>query len=149
MIKVGETAPDFSLRDQTGALVSLSVILQNGPVILYFYPVDFSPVCTTQACAYRDEYPSVAEVGVQIVGVSPQDVDTHRRFAESYSVPFPLLADPTKVAIKAFGVDGPMGFGVRRATFFIDAQGSVKNRVVSDFFVGSHLDLIKSTLTHD
>lgn len=149
MIKVGESAPDFDLRDQSGALISLSDLLKNGPVILYFYPVDFSPVCTSQACAYRDEYPNVVESGVQIVGVSPQDVDTHRRFAESYSVPFPLLADPAKVAIRAYGVDGPMGFGVRRVTFLIDTAGIVENRVVSDFFVGSHLDLIKSTLDHD
>jgi peroxiredoxin Q/BCP len=146
MLRTGDTAPDFELRDQSGSLVSLQALAADADVIVYFYPADFSPVCTAEACAFRDSYAGVADVGVQIVGISPQGEASHRRFASGFSIPFPLLSDPGKKVIRAYGVDGPLGFGVRRVTFLIDKAKIVQNRVVSDLFVGTHTDLLKSTL---
>jgi len=146
MLKIGDIAPDFELQDQSGNIVTLDQAAADGSLILYFYPADFSPVCTAEACAFRDSFAGVSSVGAQVVGVSPQSVSSHRRFSKSFSIPFPLLSDPRKKAIKAYGVDGPLGFGVRRVTFLIDRSKTIRNRVVSDFFVGSHTDLLKQTL---
>jgi peroxiredoxin Q/BCP len=146
MLRIGDTAPDFELKDQFGNLVALEQIAADGDLILYFYPADFSPVCTAEACAFRDSYTGVSSVDAQVVGVSPQSVASHQRFANSFSIPFPLLSDPNKKVIRAYGVDGPLGFGVRRVTFLIDRSRVVRNRVVSDLFVGSHTDLLNKTL---
>lgn len=146
MLNINDSAPDFELPDQRGNLLTLDGLLTRGPLLLYFYPADFSPVCTAEACAFRDSFAGVESVKTQIVGVSPQNEATHARFADQYAIPFPLLADSRKQLIRAFGVDGPLGFGVRRATYLIDQQKVIRNRVVSDFFVGSHLALIKETL---
>lgn len=146
MIGVGDRAPDFTLPDHTGASVSLADLTAAGDFILYFYPADFTPVCTAEACAFRDDYDGVAEVGLSIVGISPQSVDSHRRFVERYELPFPLLADAGGKVIRAYGVAGPLGFGVRRVTFLIGADGIVKNRVVADFLVRSHRNLIRQTV---
>ncbi len=146
MLRIGDTAPSFQLKDQSGSIVSLDQIAANGDLILYFYPADFSPVCTAEACAFRDSYEGVSSIGAQIVGVSPQSVASHQRFSSSFSIPFPLLSDPRKKVINAYGVDGPFGFGVRRVTFLIDSSKIVQNHVVSELFVGSHTDLLKKTL---
>jgi peroxiredoxin Q/BCP len=146
MLGPGDTAPDFVETDQHGNEVSLDALLEAGELILYFYPADFSPVCTAEACAFRDGFAGVQDVGVQVVGVSPQSGATHRRFSDAFSLPFPLLSDPRKRLIKAFGVDGPFGFGVRRVTFLIDRSKVIRQRIVSDLFVGSHVDLLKQTL---
>ncbi len=146
MLKIGDIAPDFELQDQSGNVVSLDQLTADGELILYFYPADFSPVCTAETCAFRDSYEGISNIGTQIIGVSPQSVASHLRFSNSYSVPFPLLSDPRKKAIKAYGVDGPLGFGVRRVTYLIDRSKVIRNRVVSDLFVGSHTDLLKQTL---
>jgi peroxiredoxin Q/BCP len=146
VLKIGDIAPDFELQDQSGNILTLDQAVADGNLILYFYPADFSPVCTAEACAFRDSFAGVSDVGAQVVGVSPQSVSSHRRFSKSFSIPVPLLSDPRKKAIKAYGVDGPLGFGVRRVTFLIDRSKVIRNRVVSDFFVGSHTDLLKQTL---
>lgn len=146
MIKIGDTAPDFELPNQSGEAVSLAGLLANGELVLYFYPADFTPICTAEACAFRDAYDDLAEIDVQVVGVSPQSADSHQRFASRHSLPFPILCDERKSVIKAYGVDGPLGFGVRRATYLIDKDQTVANRVVSDLFVGSHMDLVKAVI---
>ncbi len=147
MLKTGDTAPDFELVDQHGETRTLSKLLQeSGDLIVYFYPIDFSPVCTAETCAFRDNYEGLDALGIQIIGISPQGHATHKQFADQFNVPFPLLADPKKTAIRAFGVDGPLGFGVRRVTFHIDASRIIKHRVVSDLFVGSHLELLKKAV---
>ncbi|MFT7651309.1 MAG: peroxiredoxin Q/BCP [Limisphaerales bacterium] len=143
MLNVGDTVPDFQLPDQSGELVTLDELVAAGEFILYFYPADFSPVCTAEACSFRDSYAGLEELGIQIVGVSPQSHESHRRFANSFSIPFPLLADPGKKLVRAAGVDGPMGFGVRRATYLVGTDKVVRNRVVADVFIQSHMDLIR------
>ena len=146
MLKIGDPAPDFCLPDQNGNLVTLEDLVSEGQAVVYFYPADFTPVCTREACAFRDRYDDLGGLSVALVGISPQNVSSHKRFADAYRLPFPLLADENKVVIRAFGVDGPLGFGVRRATFLIDHTRQIINKVVSDLFIGSHLELVKRVL---
>ena len=146
MLKIGDHAPDFSLPDQSGANVTLEDCLAKGSLILYFYPADFTPVCSAEARAFGDKFPELESIGTQVVGISPQDSGSHARFASALGIPFPLLADTQKSAIRAYGVDGPFGMGVRRVTFLIEPDRTIKNRVVSDFFLGSHTDLLRKTL---
>ncbi|MGR8919318.1 MAG: peroxiredoxin [Gammaproteobacteria bacterium] len=146
MIDVGDVAPDFELPDQLGNRISLGSLLSRGEVVVYFYPADFTPVCTAEACAFRDVFDDLRGIDVQVVGISPQDESSHQRFAERHALPFPLLVDAGKGVIRAYGVNGPLGFGVRRATFLVGRDGRVRNRVVSDFFVGSHMSLVRELL---
>jgi len=146
MLKVGDTAPDFALEDFDGPQTTLSELLDGESLVVYFYPADFSPVCTREACALRDRHDALREVGVRVLGVSPQGSDSHRRFRESYKLPFALLSDPSRKVIEAFGVNGPLGFGVRRATFLIGPDRTIRTRAVADVFLGSHLELIQAAI---
>ena len=146
MLHKGDTAPGFELPDQNGNLVKLGELLDAGPLVLYFYPADFTPVCTREACAFRDRHEDLRNLDVAIVGISPQNQASHQRFAETYGLPFPLLCDPDKKVIRAYGVDGPLGLGVRRVTYLIEPDGKISNRAVSDIFLGSHLALIEEVL---
>ena len=147
MLKAGERAPDFELEDQDGGTVTLDSLLANGELILYFYPADFTPVCTREACAFRDQHEDLANVGVQIVGVSPQSSGSHERFTSSYELPFPLLSDKRKTAVRAYGCDGPFGIGVRRVTYLIDTSKTIVDVAHAEFTVGSHMDLVKQVLS--
>ncbi len=146
MLKVGDIAPDFELEDQSGSLVSLDQLLAKGVLVLYFYPADFTRLCTVEACAFRDAYDDLWSVNVQIVGISPQGADSHSQFVAQYNLPFPLLCDERKEVIRAYGVDGPLGFGVRRVTFLIDGTKHINNRVVADLSVKKHMELIQTVI---
>lgn len=146
MLRIGDPAPDFALPDQHGHRVKLSDRLDAGPVILYFYPADFTPVCTAEACAFRDASGDLDALQIDVLGISPQSVESHKRFADKYELPFSLLFDDAKQTIRDYGVDGPLGLGVRRATFLINQDRTVGNRVVADFFVGSHVDFIRKVV---
>ena len=140
MLKQGDAAPDFELPDQDGNLVSLAPLLAKGPLLLYFYPADFTPGCTKEACSFRDMHSELTNEGLQIFGVSPQNSASHERFRSRYQLPFTLLADPDKRVIRAYGCDGPLGIGVRRRTFHIDAHGIIRNIVTADFFIQRHVN---------
>ena len=140
MRKPGENAPDFELDDADGSPVRLSTLLDAGPVVLAFYPADFTPVCTAQACMMRDQHARLTEAGIRVVAVSPQGVDSKARFRDKHTLEHVLLADPDRIAIKAFGVGLPMGL-VRRATFLIGSDAVIRDRVVADLRVGPHARL--------
>jgi peroxiredoxin Q/BCP len=131
MIDVGQPAPDFTLSDQHGALITLSK-LKGTPVVLYFYPKDDTPGCTTEACAFRDARSNYEQAGARVLGVSPDDVASHRKFAEKFSLPFSLLADPDRTVCEAYGVwqeknmYGKKSMGVVRSTFLIDGEGVIR-----------------------
>jgi len=99
MLANGSVAPEFELADQTGRKRTLSGLLAEGPLILYFYPADFTPGCTKEACSFRDLHQDLLKAGLRVVGVSPQDTDSHRRFAEKHGLNFTLLSDPDKKVI--------------------------------------------------
>jgi peroxiredoxin Q/BCP len=146
MLDVGDEAPDFSLPDQDGRTVTLESLLAAGDLVLYFYPADFTPVCTREACAFRDRHEPLRQIGVNLVGVSPQSAGSHRRFRQAHDLPFALLCDEDKQVIRAFGVDGPLGFGVRRATFHVGSDRWIKGRALADVFLSSHVELIERVL---
>lgn len=138
MLKAGDQAPDFGLPDQEGKERRLSRLLGGQPLILYFYPADFTPGCTREACDLRDLHARILAAGLRVVGISPQPPDSHRRFREKYALPFLLLSDEDKTVIQAYGVDGPLGIGVRRATFLIDAKRRIVDAVLADLRIGQH-----------
>jgi peroxiredoxin Q/BCP len=146
VLKKGDRAPDFAIPDQDGKEVSLATLLNDGPLLLYFYPADFTPGCTKEACDIRDMHDDISDVGIRVVGVSPQGADSHTRFRQKHRLPFTLLADEDKTLIKAFGVDGPLGIGVRRATFLISADGTIEDVVIADLMVGKHGDFIRQAV---
>jgi thioredoxin-dependent peroxiredoxin len=126
----GEPAPDFSLTSDSGETVTLSS-LRGRPIVLYFYPEDDTPGCTTQACELRDQYSLFRERGAVVLGVSPDDEASHARFREKYSLPFTLLADPGHRVADDYGVwvernrYGRKSMGIERSTFVIDEHGNV------------------------
>jgi peroxiredoxin Q/BCP len=123
---VGQPAPEFELPDQEGQLHSLEDYRESW-VVLYFYPKDETPGCTTEACEFRDNIFAFREVNAQILGVSLDDVDSHKDFAEKYNLPFPLLADSEGTAADAYGVKTKFaGMTVaKRQTFIIDPAGNL------------------------
>lgn len=146
MLKAGELAPDFELPDQDGKRQRLSALVGGQPLILYFYPADFTPGCTKEACDLRDLHTRILSVGMQVVGISPQAPESHRRFRDEYGLPFLLLSDEKKVAIKAYGVDGPLGIGVRRATFLIGRDRRVEDAVLADLRIGRHQEFVQKAI---
>lgn len=128
---VGRKAPDFTLPAGDGTTFTLSE--QKGKkVVVYFYPKDQTPTCTQQACHFRDDYGAFAELGVVVVGISPDDPKSHARFAEKQSLPFPLLSDETLKVCKKYDVwklkkmYGREYMGVERSTFLIDEAGKLR-----------------------
>lgn len=123
---VGQPAPEFELADQDGQLHSLEDYRDRW-VVLYFYPKDETPGCTTEACEFRDNIFAFRELNAQILGVSLDDVESHKSFAENYSLPFPLLADPEGTAADAYGVKTKFaGMTLaKRQTFIINPAGNI------------------------
>ena len=149
MLAKGSVAPEFELVDQAGRKRSLSGLLTDGPLILYFYPADFTPGCTREACSFRDLHQDLLRARLRVVGVSPQDADSHRRFAEKHSLNFTLLSDPDKKVIKAYGLDGPLGLGVRRGTYLIDKAGRIQDSVLADLRIGAHEAFVRNAIAAD
>lgn len=146
MLEVGSRAPEFVLPNDEGVEISLTDLLADGPLILYFYPADFTPGCTKEACSIRDIHNDIQSVGLQVAGISPQDEDSHRRFREEHDLPFTLLSDPEKVAIKMYDVDGPFSVGVRRATFLITQDRKIQDAVMADVRIGRHQEFIEKAV---
>lgn len=127
---VGGRAPELALADDSGAVVRLSD-LRGSPVVLFFYPEDDTPVCTQQACGYRDEWRAFSAAGAIVLGISPDDIDSHRRFRAKVALPFPLLSDPGNVVSKRYGAFGEkLMYGRRvlgtiRSSILIDAEGRI------------------------
>jgi peroxiredoxin Q/BCP len=146
MLEIGSRAPEFVLPNDEGGESSLSDLLENGPLILYFYPADFTPGCTKEACSIRDIHNDIQSVGLQVAGISPQEEESHQRFREQHDLPFILLSDPDKVAIKMYDVDGPFGVGVRRATFLINQDRKIQDAVMADVRIGRHQEFIEKAI---
>jgi peroxiredoxin Q/BCP len=129
-LKVGSTAPAFSLESSHGKRVSLKD-LKGSWIVLYFYPKDDTPGCTKEACDFRDASPQVAKSSAVVLGVSPDSVASHQKFAGKFSLPFPLLADPDHTVAEKYGVwveksmYGRKYMGIERSTFVIDPAGKI------------------------
>lgn len=131
MLEVGTKAPDFTLPDKEGKMVSLSDFVGKR-VVLYFYPKDNTPGCTRQACAFAGAYEEFKTLDAVVIGVSKDSVASHQKFAEKYDLPFVLLSDPELTAIQAYGVwqekklYGKVSMGVVRSTYVIDKNGVIE-----------------------
>ena len=150
MIEEGKPAPDFELRSDSGETVKLSE-LRGKPVVLYFYPKDDTPGCTTQACGIRDSYAEFERAGAIVLGVSPDDEQSHVKFRQKYELPFPLLADTDHAVAEEYGVWGEKKYmgktylGVSRSTFVIDAEGNV-TKIMRDVKPATHADDVLAAL---
>ena len=150
MIAEGDVAPDFDLESDAGERVTLSG-LRGRQVVLYFYPKDDTPGCTTQACGIRDAYGEFERAGAVVLGVSPDDARSHVRFKDKYELPFTLLADPDHAVAEAYGVWGEKKnygktyTGIIRSTFVIDADGNVA-KVMRNVKPERHADQLLAAL---
>jgi peroxiredoxin Q/BCP len=130
VIEEGKQAPDFELETDAGETVKLSDF-RGRPVVLYFYPKDDTPGCTTEACEFRDAYNVFRDRGAEVLGVSPDDVTSHVKFKTKYELPFTLLADPDHEVAEKYGVWGERSYagktymGINRSTFVIDSEGNI------------------------
>lgn len=130
LLKVGAKAPAFSLTNTEGKTVKLSDF-KGKKVVLYFYPKDMTPGCTTEACGFRDDYAQLKKLGVEVIGVSGDDQKSHQKFTEKYSLPFTLLSDTTHEMMEKYGVwaektlYGRKYMGVLRVTYVIDEEGRI------------------------
>ena len=150
MIEEGTPAPDFELTSDDGDTVKLSA-LRGRQVVLYFYPKDDTPGCTTQACGIRDAYGEFERAGAVVLGVSPDDESSHVKFREKYELPFTLLADTDHAVAERYGAWGEKKFagksymGVKRSTFVIGEDGTVK-AVMHDVKPATHADDVLAAL---
>jgi thioredoxin-dependent peroxiredoxin len=150
VIEEGKAAPDFELTSDAGETVRLSE-LRGRPVVLYFYPKDDTPGCTTQACGIRDSFAEFEQAGAVVLGVSPDSEGSHVKFRKKYGLPFPLLADTNHTVAEQYGVWGEKSYlgktylGVSRSTFVIDADGTVK-KVFHNVKPATHADDVLAAL---
>jgi thioredoxin-dependent peroxiredoxin len=140
-MKPGDLAPDFVLPDQDGTDRKLSELLENGPVVLFFYPAAMTAGCTAQSCHFRDLAAEFAEVNAQRVGISTDDVAKQKQFAELNGFDYPLLSDVDGEVAEQFGVKRRFGpIPVKRHTFVIDTDREVIEVIKSEFSMNSHAD---------
>ena len=131
-LKVGNKAPSFKLKNQDGKTISLSGF-KGKPVVLYFYPKDDTSGCTKEACNFRDEFPKFGKMKAEIIGVSADSVESHKKFAQKYKLPFNLLSDEKKEVLEKYGVwqeksmYGKKYMGIVRSTFIINGAGKISN----------------------
>lgn len=138
-MEIGDKAPEFALLDQDNHVVRLSEIVAGGGAAVFFYPKDGTPVCTREACAFRDRYQDFRKYNVKVVGVSSDGVESHRAFAGRHSLPFPLLWDRDGALRKAWGVPKALGLMPGRTTYVLDAGGVVRRVFTSQLAAERHV----------
>jgi len=153
VVEEGKPAPTFTLPSDSGETISLES-LRGKPVVLYFYPKDDTPGCTTQACGIRDAFGKFEKAGAVVLGVSPDSAESHVKFRDKYELPFTLLADEDHATAEAYGVwveksmAGKTFMGVERSTFVIDADGNVA-KVMRRVKPDTHADDVLAALPND
>jgi thioredoxin-dependent peroxiredoxin len=125
-VKVGDKAPDFSLASQDGTPVSLQDFAGKKNVVLFFYPKDNTPVCTKEACSFRDSFKDITDAGAEVIGVSSDSEKSHQGFASEHKLPYKLLSDENGKIRKLYGIPTSMGILPGRVTYVIDKKGVVR-----------------------
>jgi peroxiredoxin Q/BCP len=138
-LQVGDPAPDFDLQSQTGERVKLSN-LQGRWAVVYFYPQDDTPGCTTEACSFRDSFEDFTDAGATVIGISKDSVESHKKFAEKHRLPFTLLSDEGAKVAKAWGVGKSLGILPGRVTYVISPEGVVRKKFSSQLRASKHKD---------
>ena len=146
MLKVGDNAPDFTLPDEDGRTVTLSTLLAAGPVVLVFYPRDFSPACTRQLSMIRERHKKLRAAGIVVLGISTDDVDSHRRFRQALDLPFRLLADVDQRVCHAYDVLGLFGANTRRVTYVVGRDGRIAGVAKATLRMQTHESLVRRVL---
>jgi len=146
-LEVGDRVPSFTLPDQDGQPFRLEDALAKGPLVLFFYPKDDSPVCTREACSFRDASAEFLAAGAVVAGVSTDDSASHRRFADKHELPFPLLADVDGGLRRKLGMPRKMvGMLESRVTYVIDRQGILRHRFEAMLSASRHVDEALATV---
>lgn len=149
-LKVGAKVPDFSLKDQHGEWFHLQDYLGKKPLVVFFYPKDYTPGCTKEVCSFRDSYEEFTELGAEVVGISSDSERMHRSFAKQYKLPFLLLADSKGIVRKKFQVEGSfLNLLPGRETFVINTNGRISmsfNSVSAKNHMKNALDALKRDL---
>jgi peroxiredoxin Q/BCP len=147
-VDVGDTAPDFTLPDQWGEMVSLRDFRGRKNVVLYFYPKDGTPGCSAEAAAFRDNHSIFQDLGTEIIGVSSDSVESHRGFTASRDIPFKLLSDANGAVRQLYGVKPTLGLIPGRVTYVIDKQGTVRFILSSQLRPRKHAEEILQVVNH-
>jgi thioredoxin-dependent peroxiredoxin len=145
-VKIGDPAPDFTAESGSGQQVSLSDFKGRKSVVLYFYPKDETQGCTREACSFRDSYEVFKELGAEVIGVSSDSTDSHKRFSEHHHLPFVLVSDPKKELRKLYGVPSNLGLLPGRVTYVIDRKGIVRHIFNSQIHPERHVEEAINTL---
>jgi peroxiredoxin Q/BCP len=148
-VKVGSVAPDFTLPSQAGEMVSLKDFSGRKPVVLFFYPKDDSPGCTKEVCAFRDNFEEFSKLDVQVIGISSDSVESHRRFAAKHDLSFPLLSDEGGNIRRLYEVPKTFGLFPGRVTYVIDKEGVVRHVFASQLSVQRHVQEALAALRSD
>lgn len=138
-IDVGDQAPGFSLLSHEGRTCTLTDLLADGPLVLFFYPKDNTSGCTAEACAFRDQHEAFAAAGARVVGISSDSASSHQEFATAHRLPYTLLSDVGGKVREAYGVKRTMGLIPGRVTYIIDASGTVQHVFNSQFAATRHV----------
>ena len=138
-VKVGDHAPNFTLSSQAGKNVELAQFLGKKPVVLYFYPKDETPGCTTEACTFRDQSEAFKAAGAEVIGISSDSIASHQQFATKYSLPFTLLSDGEGKVRALYGVPSTFGLMPGRVTYVIDRAGIVRYIFSSQWRAAAHV----------
>ena len=139
-VGIGSKAPDFTLPSQTGEMVSLADFLDRKPVVLFFYPKDDTPGCTREACAFRDDHEEFGKLDAEVIGISSDSVESHRRFANKHRLPFTLLSDEGGKVRKLYGVSNTFGLLPGRVTYVMDEQGVIRHVFSSQLGTRRHVE---------
>ena len=139
MVNVGDKAPDFTLTSQKGETVTLSDLVGNKNIVLFFYPKDKSKGCTRQACEFRDKYAVFKDLGAEVIGISSDDVESHVSFADEFRLPFILLSDKKSKVRKLYNVKNTFGLIPGRVTYIIDKKGIIRHIFSSQFSPKKHI----------
>jgi len=148
-LRVGDKAPDFDVISSAGKPVRLRDFLGKKNVVLYFYPGDFTPVCTKETCGFRDMYADLESKDTEVIGVSVDSDESHQKFADQYKVPFALVSDPRRDLAKAYGATGFLRDILGKAgrmTYLIDKEGVIKGILQGELSASKHVEGIRSLL---
>lgn len=147
MLTAGDRAPDFVRHDHKGQTLDTAKLREAGPLVVYFYPRDFTPGCTKEACLFRDAFDELSGSRATIVGISVDDDASHAKFAARYRLPFSLVADPDRDLAKRFGIVRAFGLlGARRVTFVIDRDGTIRTALHAELSMDAHLEGVRKSL---
>ncbi len=146
MLAIGTNAPDFTLPDHAGAPVALRELRSVGPVVAFFYPGDFTPACSAQACLFRDMHEVATRAGVQVVGINPGSKRSHAMFRAAFKLPYRLLSDRGGRVARAYAAMGPLGLMPRRVTYLISREGLIQDALQASLKMSRHREFMRGVI---